>query len=72
MENPNPEFPELVPPGAEWGIGRQVSGLSLKATLTQSMSMDESFAGQLANDEAAHQEWLEKIHQLRLSCKAAI
>jgi len=72
MENPKPEFPELVPPpGAEWGIGRQMSGVSLKAPLAKSMSMDESFAGQLANDEAAHQEWLEKVHKLRLSCKTA-
>jgi len=72
MENPKPEFPELaVPPSAERGIGRQMSCASLKPPLAKSMSMDESFAGRLANDEAAHQEWLEKVHKLRLSDKAA-
>ena len=72
MESPKPEFPELVPPlGAEWGIGRQMSGVSLKVPLAKSMSMDESFAGQLAHDDAAHQEWLEKVRKLRLSCKTS-
>lgn len=65
MQSPKPEFPELVvQPGAEQGNARRMSSAFLTSA-AKSISMDESFAGQLANDEAAHQEWCEKVQKLR-------
>jgi hypothetical protein len=73
MQSPKPEFPGLVAqPSAEWGNARRMSSAIRNNAPAKSISDNESFAEQLANDEAAHQQWLEKVQKLRLTCRAEI
>jgi len=66
MQSPKPEFPGWVAQlGAEQGNVSRMSSANRKKISAKSISIDESFAWQLANDEAAHAEWLEKVQKLR-------